>query len=214
MLQIEILVAPLLEARVVGRRLASAGALHRRVEGDRICVLLRAAAHQHWGEIAAAAEPAFARHHHARVHMRGWGVWVRRMGDEGDAARPEARVLVGARDLLGEFRREGAIDGRGVTADLLEYAAAHQRHCPAAAVIAVMILAGPGRLGEAARLLALAARKAVGSVLDCFEARADQPLQLLEPRSSARLAGRADGEGWLGLFRGLLVHDCHSSKLA
>src|SRR3546814_19953539 len=50
------------------------------------------------------------------------------MGDERYAARPEAAVLGRARDLRPEFLREDAPDGRDVDADLLEDAAAHDRH--------------------------------------------------------------------------------------
>ena len=37
----------------------------------------------------------------------------------------EARVLLGARDLLAELRAEFAVHGRDVDAHLLEHAAAH-----------------------------------------------------------------------------------------
>src|ERR1700690_2983486 len=46
---------------------------------------------------------------------------------------PEARIVGGAGDLLSEFRREFAMHGRAMHADLLEHASAHQRHHAAAA---------------------------------------------------------------------------------
>ena len=132
--QVEIFVAPVLEALIVGGLLSFASSAHRRVEVFRVFILLRPPPHQHRGEVAAAAEPAFAGDHHARVHMRGRRVRVLGMGDEGDARGPEARVLIGAGDLRGELLGEGAMHRRGVAADLLEHAAGHQRHHPAAAI--------------------------------------------------------------------------------
>ncbi len=136
------------------------------------------------------------------------------MGDEGNAACPEARVLVGARDLLGEFRREGAIDGRSVAADLLEHAAMHERHDAAAAVGAAVVLARPGGPLEAAGLLPFAAGHAFGVILDSFEAGTNQPLKLGEPGARAILPGLAEGLGEVSFFGCLLVHHCHVSKLA
>ena len=136
------------------------------------------------------------------------------MGDEGDAGGPEARVLLGAGNLLGEFGRKGPVHGRGMAAHLLEHAARHQRHDAAAAFGAALLAARPRRLHEAAGRLALATGKAVGRILDRFERGADLIPQMLEPGAGALLPRRAEGLGQVGLFRGLLVHDCHSSKLA
>ena len=121
--QVEILLAPGLVARVVGDRVPRAGRLHGRVERQRIGVLLRAPGGEHRRQVAAAAEPPFGRHHEARVHVRGRHVRVVRMRDERDAGRPEARIVLGAGDLLAELGRELAVHGRGVDAGLLEHAA-------------------------------------------------------------------------------------------
>ena len=86
---------------------------------------------------------------------------------------------------------------------------AHQRHDPAAAVSAAMVLAGPRGLHEAAGRLALAAGKPFGRVLDRLEARADQPLKLGEPGAGALFPRLAEGLGEAGLVGGFLVHDCH-----
>src|SRR5512143_3786478 len=132
--------------------------------------------------------------------MRRRNVRIERMSDEGDAARPEARVLVGAWDLLGEFRREGAVDGRGVAADLLAHAAGHERHDPSAAVVAAMVPARPRGLHEAAGGLSFTSWKSLGRILDRLEARADQPLELGEPGAGAVLPRLAEGLGRAGLL--------------
>src|SRR5690606_39527412 len=61
--------------------------------------------------------------HFRRLHMR----------HQGYARSPEAAVLGSAGDLLAELGRELAMDGRDVHTDLLEDAAAHDAHHPAAA---------------------------------------------------------------------------------
>src|SRR3990172_12223765 len=163
------------------------------MEVSRISVLLRAAAREHGSEIGAAAEPAPTRHHHARVHMRGGHIRIYGMGDEGDAARPEAWVVLGARNLLGEFRGKSSVHGRGVAADLLEHAAGHQRHDAAAAVLAALLGAGPRGLHEAGGSFPRAAGKALGLVLYLFEACANLVAQMLEPEAGARVSRGAGG---------------------
>ena len=49
--------------------------------------------------------------------------------DQRNARRPEARVALGAGNLRGEFRREGAVHGRAVHAGLFEQPALEQRPC-------------------------------------------------------------------------------------
>src|SRR5262245_61167936 len=120
--------------------------------------------------------------------MRRRRIRVHRMRDERDAARPEARVLVGAGNLLGELRRESAVHGRGVTAGLLEHAAGHHRHDATASVAAGMIRAGPRLAHEAADLLLLATGKPFGFVLERLEARAEEIAQFLEPGAGALLS--------------------------
>src|SRR3990172_9891440 len=176
------------------------------MEVSRISVLLRAAACEHGSEIGAAAEPAPTRHHHARVHMRGGHIRIYGMGDEGDAARPEAWVVLGARNLLGEFRGKSSVHGRGVAADLLEYAAGHQRHDASAAVLAALLGAGPTGLHEAASGVARAAGKAFGLVLNPLEACADIVAQMLEPEAGTFFPRRAEGPRQICLFRCFLVH--------
>ncbi len=102
------------------------------MEGDRIGIGLRAAAVEHRRQVGAAAEPPTRGDDHAGVHVDSRHVGVPRMRDQRDAGRPEARVFLGAGDLLAEFGREFAEHGRGVDADLLEDAAVHDRHGPAA----------------------------------------------------------------------------------
>src|SRR5690606_22133676 len=70
----------------------------------------------------------------ARVHVHRRYARRAHMRDEGDAARPEARILVRAGYLLPHLLGEGAVDGRNVDADLLEDAASHDRHDAAARI--------------------------------------------------------------------------------
>ena len=111
------------------------------------------------------------------------------MGHQRDAAGPEARVLLGAGDLLGELGREAAPDGRDVDADLLEDPAVHDAHDPAAARAFVVGVAIPGLALEAAgRDVGEAGRVVAGQlVLQGLESRADVVTQRLEPGSGARL---------------------------
>src|SRR5690606_37807350 len=109
--QVEVLVAPLAIAVVIGDRVGGAGLLHGAVEVDAVRILLGAAAVEYRGESGAAAEPPLAGHHHARVHVHGGDVRVPRMRDEGDAGGPEARAFFGAVHLGGKFGRELAEDG-------------------------------------------------------------------------------------------------------
>jgi hypothetical protein len=150
MRQEEILLAPLLVAGVVGDRVRSAGGLHGSVEGNRIGVGLGAPGIEHGRQIAPATEPPFAGDDKTRVHMRCRHVGIQRMGDERNARRPEARIVVGARDLLAELRREFAVHRGGVNAGLLEHAPLDDPHDATAAGCATMILAVPRRAYEAA----------------------------------------------------------------
>jgi len=109
------------------------------VKGDAVGVVLRAALVEHRRQIGAAAEPGFAGDHEARVHMHRRHMRVLRMRNQRNAGGPEARILGGARNLLAEFRRKLAIDGRAMHTDFLEHAPAHQRHHATAARLAAMI---------------------------------------------------------------------------
>src|SRR5256885_10096569 len=103
------------------------------------------------------------------------------MRDQRDAARREARILGGARNLVAEFRRELAEDGRDVDPDLFEDAAVHQRHRAAAATLALPLPAdepaGRERGGVAAGVF----------VLDLLECGADSVAQCAKPHRGALL---------------------------
>ncbi len=113
---------------------------------------------KHRGEIGAAAEPGLAGDDVARVHVHRRHQGRAHVGDQGDAAGPEAAVVFGAGNLLGEVGRELAVDGGDVDADLFEDPAAHDRHDTAAAARAFPGLAPEAanwHIGEALGVLAL-----------------------------------------------------------
>mgnify|MGYP003346976568 CR=1 FL=1 len=83
-------------------------------------------------QIRAAAEPRFRRDDEAGVHVHRRYARILHMGDQADAAGPEARVFARAFHLLGEVGREGAEHRGGVHADLFEQAATHHAHDAAA----------------------------------------------------------------------------------
>ena len=90
------------------------------MESARVGIVLRAAAVEHGREIGAAAEPG-----RDVTTMRVFMCTAGTFGFHGcamqrDAGGPEARILLGAWDLLAEFGREFAMHGRDVDADLLE----------------------------------------------------------------------------------------------
>ena len=120
------------------------------------------------------------------------------MRDQRNAARPEARVLLGARHLLAELGRELAVHRRGVDADLLEDAAMHHRHDAAAALAVVALPVASARSGRAPTRHA--GRSSV--ILDRLEGRADAVAQRLEPGARlqpscprCRPAGRRECQG-------------------
>ena len=139
-LEEEVLVAPFLVAVVVGDRVAVAGGAASR-RGSRCvsgssCVRRRSST-----GVRSAPPPNHCRLVTTiRVFMWTAGTLrVLRMDDQRDAARPEARVLLGAGDLLAELGREFAVDGGDVDAGLLEDAAMHDGHDAAAAVAACLV---------------------------------------------------------------------------
>src|ERR671927_531260 len=85
------------------------------------------------------------------------GACLLQVGDERDAARPEAGILGRTRDVARELGRELAPDGRDVDANLLEHAAAHQADDAAAPARPV-----PGLALEAAGREAVVVGAAVG----------------------------------------------------
>src|SRR4029079_13737548 len=124
----------------------------------------------HRGQVAAAAEPALGRDDVARVEMHRRHQRRARMDDERDAARPKARIVLGAGNLLPKFRAELAPDGRDIDAGFLEDAAFKHRHGATAAALALPILAL-----EALRLAL------VEFILDRLERAADAVAQRIEP---------------------------------
>ena len=182
--QIEVFVAPGLVLVVVGDGVVSAaGRLHRRMKGDRVGIVLGAAAVQHRRQVRAAAEPRFRRHDEARVHVHGRHMRIAHVGDDRNAGRPEARVFGCARHLRAKLRRELAMHGRAVHADLLEQPSVHHRHDAAAALGAGVIGPLPGRALEAARLAGIERGRRVA--LERLERRANLVAQRFEPRAGA-----------------------------
>ena len=166
-------------------------------KATRVGIVLRAAAVEHRRQVGAAAEPGLGGHDEARVHVHGRHMRVVRMRDQRNARGPEARVVVGAGNFLAEFRRELAVHGRDVHADLLEHAAVHHRHHAAAAGRAGVVGALPRRAHEAAGRAIGERRARRQRVLERLERRADVVAQPLEPgraralRASIRLASIA-----------------------
>src|ERR1019366_10677418 len=105
------------------------------------------------------------------------------------AGGPEARIVGGAGDFLAEFRRELAMHGRAMHADLLERAPAHQRHHAASTRLAIVIGAAPGRACEGAGGVLCERRARRQRILDRLERSADIVAQRFEPGSRAGLAG-------------------------
>src|SRR6266852_443325 len=144
-LEEEILIAPFLEALVVVGIVRIARGLERGMKITRIGFV-----REHRGEIGAAAEPSFAGDDMARVHVHGGNQRRGHMGDQRDAARPEARVFGGAGDLAAELGRELTEDGRDVDADFLEDLTLHHGHDATAAAITVALGGALPRLAREA----------------------------------------------------------------
>src|SRR6185312_11618020 len=178
MLQEEIFVAPLLEARVIAGIVRVAGLLEARVEIARVRL-----DRPHRREVGAAAEPALRCGDEARVHVRGRYLGRAGMHDERDAARPEARILLRTRDLLAEFLGEGAVHGRDVDAGLLQHAAVQDRHLAAAAL-------GTAFLGALPRLALEATGRPAGE-----RAARELGLDRLEGGAQSVAQGREPGRG-------------------
>src|SRR3546814_3535801 len=141
----EVLVAPLLEARVEVGGVAVAGVLQGGVEVRRV-LLDRI----HRIEIGAAAEPRLGGDDVAGIHVYRRHQGRAQVRHQRDPAGPEPRVLLGAGDLPRELRRKAAEHRGDVHADLLEHAPAQRRHDAAAALAAASIGALPGLALEAA----------------------------------------------------------------
>ena len=158
------------------------------MERERIGIVLGAAAVEHRRQVGAAAEPRLGGDHEARVHVHRRHVRIVQMRDHRHARGPEARIVGRARDLRAEFRRELAVHGRAMHADLLEHAAVHHRHHAAAAGRAGVIGALPRRAHEAARRALGERRAGRQRIFQRFEGRADVVAQLLEPGARAGLS--------------------------
>ena len=104
---------------------------------------------EHRRQVRAAAEPCFGGDDEAGVHVHRRHVRIAQMRDQRDARGPEPGIVGRARNLRAEFRREFAMHGRAVHADLLEQPPAHHRHHAAAAGLAGVVGAVPGRAHEA-----------------------------------------------------------------
>ena len=202
-----------------------ASGLHRRVEGDRVRVVLGAPACQHGRQVGAAAEPGLRGDDEAGVHVHRRHVRVVQVGDERNAGGEKARVVGGAGNLLAEFRREFAEHGRDVHADLLEYAALHHRHDAAAARRAAVVGAVPGRAHEAAGARSASGAPAGRASSSSSNAATIRSRKRFEPGAGALFAGfdlvgvhglsgrKSDNEGvnlqnaiWSGACT-----DCHKS---
>src|SRR3712207_6753754 len=103
------------------------------------------------------------------------------MGDERNARRPEARILLRSRNLSAELRRELAMHARGMDAHLLEDAALHQAHHAPAARHAGMIGALPRLSLEAAGRSPFGGERSRRLVLKVLKDGADAVAQRREP---------------------------------
>ena len=184
MLQKEVFVAPFLEPLIAIAFVGRAGARQRGVK-----LLRRSLVGIDRGQIGTATEPGFAGDDVARVHMRRRDERRAHMGDERDAARPEARILRGARDLVAQLGREFARYGRDVNPDLLENLPAQDRNRPAASSRPLPVLAI-----ETARRPSLGAC-AGEFVLDRLELGADAVAELGKPRLGHRASAGIGREG-------------------
>src|SRR6186713_1152587 len=111
------------------------------------------------------------------------------MGDQRNAGGPEARVLLGTRYLLAEFRREFAVHRRAVHTDLLENPPVHHCHEAAASRRAAMVGALPGGANEAARSPVSKWGICRQRIFQALELGADIVAQRLEPTARLGLAG-------------------------
>src|SRR3546814_3966056 len=133
----EVLVAPLLEARVEVGGVAVAGVLQGGVEVRRV-LLDRI----HRIEIGAAAEPRLGGDDVAGIHVYRRHQGPAQVRHQKTPAGPEPRNPLGAGDLPREPPRKAAEHRGIVESDLLEHAPAQRRHDAAAALAAASIEIG------------------------------------------------------------------------
>src|SRR6185437_8153475 len=147
----------------------------------------------HRRQIGAATEPALGRDHVACVEMYGRNVRVLHVRDHRDAGGPEARILLGAWHRLRKIRRELAVDGRDIDADLLEDAALHHTHHAATCLASVFVESLCRCTDESA---GRSLRQLAGVfLLDFFEGGAKPVAQCLEAFAGATLAIGVDFGG-------------------
>ncbi len=119
------------------------------------------------------------------------------MGDQRDAGRPKARIVLSAGDAGAQLRCEFAMHRGDVNADLFKDAAVHHRHDAAAAIAATILVAVAGSLVAARPGRALkAAGRQIGMrkagrqlVLKRLEGGADIVAQACKPGAGGGLLG-------------------------
>ena len=191
--KIKIAVAPVFEARIIIGIESVAGGAEAVMEQRRVGFCGGAFGCRR-GDIGAAGEPPLGGDDQAGVHMHRRHVRVPHMGDEADAARPEAPVLGRARNLRREIGAEFAPNGGDVHPHLLEDAPAHDPHFAAAAPVVAPVVARSGAafLRAAPGCGLEAAGRGIGAivlVLDGLEGSADSRAQRLEPGAGGLLQG-------------------------
>src|SRR5476651_59405 len=194
--EIEVFVAPFLEARIVAGVVRVARPLEGVMEGARVFLV-----RHHGREIAAAAEPRFRGDDEARIHVHRGHFRRAQVCHQRDARGMEARVLIGAGNLLAKLGAEFAEHGRDVDADLLEDAAAHHRHHAAAAILSLIWAVRLARALPRGALEFAGGRVVVRScelAFDLLEFGADPVAQAFEP-GARDLFARSD----VGHERGL-----------
>ena len=131
---------------------------------------------------------------------------IAHMGDQRDARRPEIRIIRRTGNLRTKLRREFAMHGRAVHADLLEQPPVHHRHDAAAPGLAGVVGTIPRRADETSYVTGIERSGRV--VFQLFKSRADIVAQLLEPGSRAGFAGLEQG----GVHRIFLERLCHCEE--
>ena len=156
------------------------------MEGLRVGIFLGAAPVQHRRQIRPAAEPRLGGDHEAGIHVHRRHVRIAQVRDQRNARGPEPGIVRCARDLGAELGCEFAVHGGTVHADFLEQSAAHDRHHAAAAGLAGVVGAVPGRAHEAAGVALIERGRCI--VFQPLEGRANVVAQCLEPAPRPRLA--------------------------
>src|SRR5262249_32729050 len=114
----------------------------------------------------------------ARVHVRRGTVRIAQMRDQRNAGGPEARIVGGAFDLLGELGTEASMHRAHMDADFLEEASAHQPDF-APALVECEVAPSPGLFPDPPGLAGIKRRGRL--VLERLERRAELVAQAFEP---------------------------------